>query len=249
MYEVYIHFICNICIHEAVCTNIICTSNACELQTKSISLQYRLLSAYIYLNEKIKYYYSFNVNNPVNTCQRLLINYPAARRRHLVRVRVVYSIAYYYTHYYYNIYYTRACIHPIIMVEYLFVIVHFRVLNHAVMIVCESKIIIKKSNNKCANGIAGHVYKICVGTIGVYYIYILYTYYMVYTLYFYSVIICIRQYNNYLNRWWCIHIIIILYYIVFKFRVYYFVYNIRIVLNYFIILGILGTLHNSRFRL
>lgn len=116
---------------------------------------------YIYIYEKIKYYYSFNVNNPVNTCQRLLINYPAARRRHLARVRVVYSIAYYYTHYYYNIYvYTRACIHPIIIVEYLFVIVHFRVLNHVVMIVCESKIK-KKSNNKCANGI-GQVYKICV---------------------------------------------------------------------------------------
>lgn len=27
---------------------------------------------------KIKYYNSFNVNNPKNTCQHLLINYPAA---------------------------------------------------------------------------------------------------------------------------------------------------------------------------
>lgn len=117
----------------------------------------------IYTYEKTKYYYSFNVNNPVNTCQRLLINYPAARRRHRALVRVVYSIAYYYyTHYYYNIYaYTRVRIHPIIMVKYLFVIVHFRVLNHVVMIVCESKIKKIISNNKCANGI-GHVYKICV---------------------------------------------------------------------------------------
>lgn len=90
---------------------------------------------------KIKYYYSFNVNNPVNTCQHLLINYPAVSRRHRARpCRVQHHILYYY---YYHTHYTIIIIfmyiHPIIMVEYLFVIVHFRVLNHAVIIVCESE--------------------------------------------------------------------------------------------------------------
>jgi len=70
-----------------------------------IILQYRLLCAYIY--GKIKYYYSFNVNNLANTCQLLLINYPAVRRRHRTRPYVVYSIPYYY---YYHYTYTIICI-------------------------------------------------------------------------------------------------------------------------------------------
>lgn len=45
----------------------------------------------LYVYGKIKHYYSFNVNNPTNTCQRLLINYPAVlrRRRHRTRPRCV----------------------------------------------------------------------------------------------------------------------------------------------------------------
>lgn len=45
---------------------------------------------HLYVYGKIKPYYSFNVNNPTNTCQRLLINYPAVlRRRHRTRPRCV----------------------------------------------------------------------------------------------------------------------------------------------------------------